>query len=142
AGLGISDLYLSPILQARPGSMHGYDICDPAHVSAELGGETDLDHLCQALHERGMGVLLDVVPNHMGIGHPSNRWWMDVLENGPVARYASFFDVDWDPVNPDLRGKVLLPILGDQYGTVLESGQIRLAYERGSFNLFYYDKQL
>jgi (1->4)-alpha-D-glucan 1-alpha-D-glucosylmutase len=142
AGLGISDLYLSPILQARPGSMHGYDICDHAHVNPELGGEADLDVLVQALRQRGMGLIIDMVPNHMGIGHPSNRWWMDVLENGPVARHASYFDIDWDPVNPDLRGKVLLPTLGEQYGSVLESGQFRLTYEKGSFSLFYYDKQL
>jgi (1->4)-alpha-D-glucan 1-alpha-D-glucosylmutase len=141
ANLGISDLYLSPILQARPGSMHGYDICDPSQVSRDLGGEADLDQLAEALHNRGMGLLVDVVPNHMGIGDPCNRWWMDVLENGPVSRYAGFFDIDWDPVNPDLRGKVLLPTLGEQYGQVLESGQIRLTHEKGSFSLFYYERQ-
>src|SRR5262249_29886686 len=129
------------ILQARPGSSHGYDICDPSHINAELGGEAELDHLAAELAKRGMGLLVDVVPNHMGIGHPGNRWWMDVLENGPVALYAGFFDIEWDPVNPDLRGKVLLPTLGEQYGAVLERGQLRLVYEKGSFSLFYYDKQ-
>ncbi len=141
AGLGVSDLYLSPILQARPGSMHGYDICDPSRVNPELGGEAELDRLSEALLQRGMGLVVDVVPNHMGIAHPSNRWWMDVLENGPGALHANFFDIDWDPVNPDLRGKVLLPTLGEQYGKVLESGQIRLAYEKGTFSLSYFDKQ-
>ncbi len=139
ADLGISDMYLSPILQARPGSQHGYDITDHSRINAELGGEPGLDALAETLRQRGMGLVLDVVPNHMAIGHVSNRWWMDVLENGPASRYAGHFDIDWDPVNPELAGKVLLPTLGEQYGQALESGKIRLAYDRGAFTLSYYD---
>ncbi len=142
AGLGISDLYLSPILKARPGSPHGYDIYDHSSVNPELGGEDELNHLAEELGRRGMGLILDIVPNHMGIGHAGNRWWMDVLENGPGSRYAGYFDIDWDPVNPDLRNKVLLPILGEQFGQVLEGGKFRLSHEKGTFTLWYYDRQL
>src|SRR5262249_52990729 len=137
--LGVSELYASPILAARPGSTHGYDTCDPTRVNPELGGEACLDALAGALRARDMGLVLDVVPNHMGIGHPTNKWWMDVLENGPSSRYASYFDIDWHPVNPDLEGKVLLPLLGEQYGQVLEAGQLRLNYEEGAFYLSYYE---
>src|SRR5262249_8612832 len=93
--LGISDVYLSPILMARPGSPHGYDVCDPSRINPELGGEEGFDRLCERLKRRGIGVLLDVVPNHVGIGHACNHWWMDVLENGSGSRYAAYFDVDW-----------------------------------------------
>src|SRR5262249_15217825 len=103
--LGVSDVYLSPILAARPGSMHGYDVSDPSRINPELGGEQGFDRLHERLKRHDMGVLLDVVPNHVGIGHESNRWWMDVLENGLGSIYAHYFDVDWSPVNPDLRGK-------------------------------------
>lgn len=137
AELGISDLYLSPILQARPGSAHGYDICDHSRISPELGGEAGLDALAETVRKNGMGLILDVVPNHVGIGHVSNRWWMDVLENGPGSRYAGHFDIDWDPINPDLKGKVLLPTLGEQYGQALEAGKFRVAYDRGGFTLSY-----
>ncbi|MFM7152171.1 MAG: DUF3536 domain-containing protein, partial [Gemmataceae bacterium] len=137
--LGISDLYLSPILQARPGSTHGYDICDHSRVNPELGGEAGLDALVEVLRKHGMGIILDVVPNHMAIGHLSNKWWMDVLEHGEASRYSKYFDIDWEPTNPDLYGKVLLPTLGEQYGQALESGKLRLCYERGSFTLSYYE---
>jgi hypothetical protein len=139
--LGISDLYASPLLKARPGSLHGYDVCDPTQLNPELGTDQDFEAWTTALGQRGMGLILDVVPNHMGIDHSSNVWWMDVLENGPSSVYASYFDIDWHPVNPDLENKVLLPVLGDQYGNVLESGQLRLAYEEGAFFLHYYDRK-
>jgi (1->4)-alpha-D-glucan 1-alpha-D-glucosylmutase len=139
--LGITDLYVSPILQARPGSAHGYDTSDHGRVSADLGGEEGLEALSRALQEAGIGLLVDAVSNHMGIGDSSNRWWMDVLENGASSRYAIVFDIDWHPTNPDLANKVLLPVLGEQYGQVLESGQLRVQYEEGAFFLTYFDKR-
>src|SRR5262249_8688052 len=140
--LGISDLYASPILQARPGSLHGYDICDHSRVSDELGGEAALLDLAQAIEREGMGILLDVVPNHMAVANVVNTWWADVREHGASARYSAFSDVDWKPTNPDLAGKVLLPILGDQYGRTLESGHLKLAYGGGSFVITYFETVL
>jgi len=142
ADLGISDLYASPIFKSRSGSTHGYDICDHSQFSPVLGTPEDFDALVAALHERGMGLILDTVPNHMGIGDPCNLWWMDVLENGPGSAYANYFDIDWQPIKPELENKVLLPILEDQYGKVLESGKFRLAYEDGAFFIYYYDTKL
>lgn len=139
ADLGVSDVYLSPILQARPGSQHGYDICDHSRVNPELGGEAGLDALAEVLRPHGMGLILDVVPNHMAVGHVANRWWADVLENGQASRHACYFDIDWDPINPDLAEKVLLPTLGEQYGQALETGKFRVAYDRGGFALSYYE---
>jgi (1->4)-alpha-D-glucan 1-alpha-D-glucosylmutase len=140
--LGITDCYSSPVLQARADSSHGYDICDHSRLNPELGGEREFDAFADALREHGMGLILDTVPNHMGVGDAGNGWWMDVLENGPSSVYAPFFDIDWHPVNPDLDGKVLLPLLEDQYGRVLEAGKIRLAYEAGAFSLRYYQVKL
>ena len=140
--LGVSDVYASPVLMARPGSPHGYDICDHGRLNPELGGDAGFDALADALRQRGMGLVLDTVPNHMGIGHPSNVWWDDVLENGPASVFAFWFDISWHPVNPNLENKVLLPLLEDQYGTVLESGKIRLTHEGGAFAFFYYDRRL
>jgi (1->4)-alpha-D-glucan 1-alpha-D-glucosylmutase len=140
--LGISDCYASPVLQARAGSSHGYDICDHSRLSPDLGGEAAFEGFAAALRAHGMGLILDAVPNHMGIGDPGNAWWMDVLENGPGSRYAPFFDIDWHPVNVALENKVLLPLLEDQYGRVLEDGKIRLAYEAGTFSLWYYQHRL
>jgi (1->4)-alpha-D-glucan 1-alpha-D-glucosylmutase len=134
--LGISDCYASPILKARPGSTHGYDVCDPSQINPALGGEAGFDAFTAALHERGMGLIVDVVPNHMGIGE-CNSWWMDVLENGPSSPYASYFDIDWHPVKHELENKVLLPILEDQYGDVLEQGKLKLAYDAGAFAIVY-----
>lgn len=139
--LGVTDCYSSPVLRARAGSMHGYDICDHSQINPELGGEQELNALSAALHERGMGLVLDIVPNHMGVGD-ANPWWMDVLENGPSSIYATYFDIDWHPANPDLENKLLLPLLGDQYGTELENGRFRLAFEEGAFFLYYYDRKL
>ena len=135
--LGISDVYASPIFKARAGSLHGYDVVDHRQIDPVLGGAEEFDRFAAALQEHGMGLILDIVPNHMGIGEPSNVWWMDVLENGPSSSYAAYFDIDWQPVNPHLENKVLLPILGDQYGVVLEDGKLRLAHEDGAFFIHY-----
>src|SRR5690606_4152588 len=116
--LGASDLYSSPILQARQGSLHGYDISDHGRLNEELGGDEGYSDLANALREHSMGCLLDIVPNHMGIGEPSNTWWMDVLENGPSSRFATHFDIDWRPLKPELSDRVLLPVLGDQFGEI------------------------
>jgi (1->4)-alpha-D-glucan 1-alpha-D-glucosylmutase len=142
SALGVSDCYASPVLQACTGSSHGYDICDHSRLNPELGGEQDFDSFSIALREHGMGLILDAVPNHMGIAEARNAWWMDVLENGPSSVYAPFFDIDWHPVNPDLENKVLLPLLEDQYGRVLEAGKIRLVFEEGAFVLCYYQIRL
>jgi len=111
--LGISHLYASPLFAARPHSGHGYDVCDFGRLNPELGTEADLEALVRALRERGMGLVVDIVPNHMGIGTPENAWWWDVLKNGRSSRYAGYFDINWESPDPQLRGKVLLPILGD-----------------------------
>jgi len=140
--LGISDLYASPCFRARQGSRHGYDITDPTSLNPELGGEQEFDLLAAELQRRGMGLLLDIVPNHMCIESSDNSWWMDLLENGPSSPFADFFDVDWEPVKRELKDKVLFPILGDQYGAVLENGELTLAFEEGAFFLRYFDHRL
>ena len=140
--LGVSDIYASSYLGARPGSMHGYDITDHNTLNPEIGTREEYDRFVEALQARGMGQILDVVPNHMGIAAGCNRWWNDVLENGPSSPYAGFFDVDWDPVKRQLANKVLLPILGDQYGAVLENQDLVLEYAEGAFSVRYYETQL
>ena len=140
--LGITDCYASPYLKATPGSTHGYDVVDPTELNPEIGTEADYQVFIQALHDHGMGQILDVVPNHMGIAGSTNRWWLDVLENGPSSHYATFFDIDWTPVKPELKNKVLLPILGDQYGIVLENQEITLNYDDGQFFLLYFEHRL
>jgi (1->4)-alpha-D-glucan 1-alpha-D-glucosylmutase len=126
AALGVTHLYSSPSLQAAPGSTHGYDVVDPQRVSAALGGADGHARMCAALRAQGLGLVLDVVPNHMAIASPDNAWWWDVLENGPSSRYARHFDVDWDPPETKLRNLVLVPILADHYGRVLEGGGLRV----------------
>ena len=140
--LGITDLYASPFFRARQGSLHGYDVTDHSTVNPEFGTEADLAALVHALTQYGMGLLMDVVPNHMGISDVSNRWWHDVLENGPSSPYAHFFDIDWAPPKAVLANKVLLPVLGDQYGKVLEQGDIRLCYDEGAFSIVCSDRHL
>jgi (1->4)-alpha-D-glucan 1-alpha-D-glucosylmutase len=140
--LGITDCYLSPISKATPGSDHGYDVIDPVLLNPELGSEEDFQEFVRTVQQHGLGIVLDVVPNHMGIGKTLNRWWRDVLENGPSSRYATAFDIDWHPIKRELENKVLLPILADQYGAVLESQEIELTYEDGAFFLRYYDHNL
>jgi (1->4)-alpha-D-glucan 1-alpha-D-glucosylmutase len=125
ARLGISHLYASPILQAEAGSTHGYDVVDHSRINSELGGAPALDRLVAALRRHGMGLVVDVVPNHMAIS-PANRWWWDVLAHGPASGYARYFDVDWDPPESRLRNVILLPVLPDHYGRVLEAGELRL----------------
>ncbi|HXT67126.1 MAG TPA: malto-oligosyltrehalose synthase [Nitrospiraceae bacterium] len=140
--LGITDCYSSSYLTAVPGSPHGYDIVDPTTLNPDLGPERDYWNFTDSLVRHGMGQILDVVPNHMGISQSCNAWWLDVLENGPGSRYATFFDIDWHPVKAELQGKVLLPILGEQYGTVVEKQEIRLEYDEGRFVIRYGDHQL
>jgi (1->4)-alpha-D-glucan 1-alpha-D-glucosylmutase len=140
--LGVSHLYLSPIFRARPGSAHGYDVVDHGAINPEIGDEDGLKELAARLASRGMGIVLDVVPNHMCIATQENRWWNDVLENGPSSPFARYFDVDWGPPKPDLSEKVLLPILGEQYGRALENGEIRLVFEHGAFFALYQDRRL
>ena len=137
--LGITDIYASPYLKAIPGSTHGYDIVDPTCLNPELGTDADYQEMVHTLQSQGMGHILDVVPNHMGIDASANPWWQDVLENGPASHYANYFDIDWTPVKDELENKVLLPILGDQYGIVLENQEIVLHYEDGRLFLRYYD---
>ncbi len=140
--LGITHCYASPILKARPASAHGYDITDHNAINPEIGSRQEFEDFVSRLKSLGMGLVLDIVPNHMGIGDGNNPWWQDVLEHGRTSEYAEFFDIDWAPFNPDLRDKVLLPILGDQYGEELESGRLRINYGNGSFFVDYYDKRL
>jgi (1->4)-alpha-D-glucan 1-alpha-D-glucosylmutase len=118
--LGISDCYVSPYFKACPGSPHGYDVIDHNALNPEVGSEADYAAFTRELRRHGMGQILDMVPNHRGIAKSRNPWWADVLENGPRSWYASCFDIDWTPVKDELANKVLLPILGDQYGRVLE----------------------
>lgn len=140
--LGISHIYSSPVFEARPGSLSGYDTCDFSRISPELGGEEGFHSLVNALHRQGMGLIIDFVPNHMS-AHPQwNHWWRSVLANGPSSSVSEYFDVDWNPVNSNLHGKVLLAILGGQYGDVLESGKLRIAYYDGEFCLLYADYNL
>lgn len=123
--LGISHLYSSPVLQAGQGSTHGYDVLDHSRVNIELGGDAAFDRLSKALAKDGLGLLLDIVPNHMAIGK-DNWWWWDVLENGQASRYAPYFDVEWAPPESKLRHVVTLPVLGDHYGRVLEAGEFHV----------------
>jgi (1->4)-alpha-D-glucan 1-alpha-D-glucosylmutase len=141
AALGVSHVYSSPLLQAVPGSRHGYDVVDPGRVNDELGGEAALRRLGARLHEHGMGQLVDVVPNHMAV-HPRNAWWWDVLENGPASAHARYFDVDWDPPEARLRNLVLVPVLADHYGRVLDAGELRLEREGECFRVRYHDHAL
>lgn len=142
ADFGISHLYSSPCLQAARASSHGYDVIDPTRVNEELGGEEGHARLCRALGEAGLGQVLDVVPNHMAITQRQNTWWWDVLENGPSSRYAFYFDVDWDPPQARLRNTVLLPILGDHYGRVLENGELKLVRRGGKFEIHYHEHRM
>lgn len=129
ARLGISHVYCSPISRARPGSRHGYDVSDHACINPELGGEAGFERFSDAARALGMGLLLDQVPNHMGVFGADNAWWMDVLENGQASAFAAHFDIDWDPPNRALTGKLLVPVLGATYGDVLDRGDIRLELE-------------
>ncbi len=133
--LGITDCYTSPFLMAHPGSTHGYDVTDHTRFNPEIGSEEQFTDFAERLQQRGMGLVVDVVPNHMCITHPSNLWWWDVLENGPSSDYSRHFDIDWNPPKSELANKVLLPFLPDQFGLVLESQSIRALYDGGGFAL-------
>ena len=124
--LGVSDVYLSPCFKCGPGSAHGYDVTDHNAFNPEVGSPDTFDRMTAALAEHELGLILDFVPNHMGISGDANPWWMDVLENGPASPRAAFFDIDWKPAKTDLHDKVLLPVLSDQYGRVLEAGKLQL----------------
>jgi (1->4)-alpha-D-glucan 1-alpha-D-glucosylmutase len=139
--LGISHVYVSPCLKPRTGSMHGYDIVEHGSLNPELGGHEEFARFVDTLHAHGMGLILDIVPNHMGVDRGENAWWMDVLENGQASPYAAYFDIDWHPIRESLRGKVLLPVLGDHYGKVLEAGELKLEFngQRGEFCIRYYE---
>src|SRR5213593_114637 len=140
--LGVTDAYASPYFQAGAESLHGYDITDHNKLNAAVGSREAYDSWIVELHAHSMGQVLDFVPNHVGIAEPLNQWWMDVLENGPSSRYAPYFDIDWHPLKSDLRDKVLLPILSDQYGRVLERGELQVCYEEGTFFLLYGERKL
>jgi (1->4)-alpha-D-glucan 1-alpha-D-glucosylmutase len=138
--LGISDCYASPLFKAAPASTHGYDICGFDQINPALGGEHDFERFAAGLKQLGLGLLLDMVPNHMG-NDLSNRWWLDVLENGPASPFANYFDIDWRPLGSELRDKVLLPTLEDHYVRVLESGKVRLGVDAGTFFIGYHDRR-
>jgi (1->4)-alpha-D-glucan 1-alpha-D-glucosylmutase len=135
--LGVTDLYASPFLMARPGSLHGYDVVDHSRLNPEIGTDSDFDALAASLRAHGMGLLMDVVPNHMCIASDANHWWNDVLENGRSSPYAPFFDIDWHPPKAELDEKILLPVLGRQYGRVLEGSEISIVYSGGAFQAHY-----
>jgi (1->4)-alpha-D-glucan 1-alpha-D-glucosylmutase len=139
--LGISDVYVSPILGSRKGSGHGYDVTDPTRINPELGSDEDFANLQNELQKRGMGLIVDIVPNHMAASM-ENAWWMDVLENGPQSAYAAYFDIDWHPSARSLDGKILLPVLGRPFGEVLDSGELKLTFQEGKFYIQYFDSYL
>jgi (1->4)-alpha-D-glucan 1-alpha-D-glucosylmutase len=139
--LGVTHCYSSPLLKARAGSAHGYDITDHNSLNPEIGSEEEFHALVSELHANGMALILDTVPNHMGVGHGDNPWWQDVLQNGRSSAYADFFDIDWEPFKPELRDKVLFPVLGGSYGVELERGHLRLKFD-GSFFVQYFDKHM
>jgi (1->4)-alpha-D-glucan 1-alpha-D-glucosylmutase len=142
ADLGITDCYSSPHLMATPGSTHGYDISDHTRLNPDLGTDTDYAAWTDALAAHGLGHLADIVPNHMTADADANRWWRDVLENGPSSPFSDYFDVDWAPIKTELRGRVLLPILGDQYGEVLARGELRVRFDAGTLVLHHADGTL
>ena len=142
ADLGVSHAYLSPVLQAAPGSTHGYDVVDPTRPSDDLGGVAGHARMVAALRDAALGQVLDIVPNHMAITGPENRWWWDVLEHGPSSPWAGHFDVTWDPPEEKLRNTVLLPILGDHYGRVLDRGEVTIERDGARFLVRYFDHVL
>lgn len=137
--LGVTDIYSSPYLKARTGSSHGYDIVGHDGLNPEVGSEEEYNAFTQRMLDLGLGQILDIVPNHMCVEGGENPWWQDLLENGPSSVHARTFDVDWDPVKKELKNKVLIPVLGDQYGNVLENGELVLAFADGAFTIHYYE---
>jgi len=139
ADLGVSDIYASPYFQSAPGSTHGYDVSNHNRLNPAIGDDSDFRAFVAGLKQRGMGHILDFVPNHMGIGQSLNAWWMSVLEEGTASPYANYFDIDWHPGKEELANRVLLPILGDRYGKVLEDGEFKLGLKEGKFFLRYFE---
>jgi len=142
--LGISHLYASPFMMARKGSSHGYDVVDHTRLNPELGGEAGFSLLSDALRAHDLGLILDFVPNHVGVQFADNPWWLDTLEWGPASPHAGAFDIDWDQLSYRKRGGVLLPILGSSYGAALERGEIELRYDasEGSLSCWYFEHRL
>ena len=142
--LGITHLYASPFMKARKGSTHGYDIVDHSELNPELGGNAGFARLSDALKQNDLGLIIDFVPNHVGVHFADNPWWLDVLEWGPASPHAVSFDIDWDQLPHRTRGGVLLPILGSSYGEALERGEIELRYDadEGSFSAWYFEHRL
>src|SRR5260370_4364108 len=142
--LGITHLYASPFMKARKGSTHGYDIVDHTELNPELGGEAAFERLSEALKQHDLGLILDFVPNHMGVHFADNPWWLDVLEWGPASPHAASFDIDWDILPYRVRAGVLLPIIGSSYGEALEKGEIELRYhpDGGSFSAWDFEHRL
>lgn len=140
--LGISHIYASPLLSTKPGSMHGYDVVNYDEINKEIGTFEEFEAFVNTLHTNGLGLILDIVPNHMAIGK-ENKWWMDVLENGQASSYSHYFDIDWNPIKKELKGKVLIPILGNHYGIILASGQIGFSFnaETGKLHVNYYENE-
>ena len=141
ATLGVTHVYCSPILQSATGSKHGYDVVDPTRIDDELGGEAGFGHLVATLRERGLGLVVDIVPNHMATAGRANPWWWDILENGRSSRYASYFDIDWEPAMSHVKGKVLLGLLKDRYGRELENGALTLELEDAGIVVRYGDER-
>src|SRR5258708_12531481 len=139
--LGVSHLYCSPYLQAAPGSTHGYDVVDHGRLNSELGGAEGHRQLVESLAAAGLGQVLDIVPNHMALAGRANAWWWDVLENGPASGYASYFDIGWRPPQRKLAATALMPVLGDQYGRVLEAGELVIHRQGGSVAVRYRDQE-
>ena len=139
--LGITDLYASPLTQARPGSTHGYDVTDPTRLNPELGSEKAFQELAAELTSKGMGLLLDIVPNHMAVSS-ANPWWMDVLEKGPESTFSRCFDIHWNGPKRALQNKIMLPILALPYGQTLENGDFTLSFEQGGFWVNYHGTKL
>ncbi len=139
--LGITDLYASPLAKSTPGSTHGYDVLDCCQLNPEIGTEEELGQMVKALQELDMGLLLDIVPNHMCISESSNKWWQDVLENGPSSLYSGYFNIIWNPPKAELKNKVLLAVLDQQYGKVIENQEIKIVYETGTFFIEYKNRR-
>ncbi|HEX3849887.1 MAG TPA: malto-oligosyltrehalose synthase, partial [Polyangiaceae bacterium] len=135
ANLGVSDVYVSPIFKAAPGSSHGYDVLDHDELNPELGGAAGFEALTQAIDSLDLGLIVDFVPNHMGVGCDGNRYWEDVLEHGEASERADYFDIDWQPPKETLAHKLLLPILPEQYGKSLESGYFSLHFDGNAVRL-------
>src|SRR2546425_9436664 len=142
--IGITHLYASPFMTARKGSTHGYDIVDHTQLNPELGGEAGFERLSRTLRQHDVGLILDFVPNHVGVHFADNPWWLDVLEWGPASPHAVSFDIDWDQLPYRSRGGVLLPIIGSSYGQALEHGEIELRFDadEGSFSAWYFEHRL